>query len=818
MIAYVVVFLAGVALFSNLSVIQRQQSSGASDLSDPTLPVMYIDIGGNKVDRMRGYVQKMDAANMRDGLIPVTTKRSITVSYKAYKNDIRSVSYEVSAPDTGEVVENAKIGHFTADGDYMSATFSLTEPILMNREYPIRFEITTEDETVYYYSRVIQRSDPVTDKYVQFVYNFYEGCMNPSGSSDLNAYLETDNTITNNSYTTVDIKSSLTQVCWGTLNPRIFRKAVPTIKAISGETCTITNDYLISADGDAGTEIYHVWEYYRLRYYNGKMMLLNYNRKALQCYDGSSRAALNANGVVLGVAEKDVQYLSNDTSDTVAFVQDNALWEYNNPAQKLVCVFSFHDTGSGSDERDDSGDYGIRIVRVSEGGGMDFVVYGYMSRGPHEGRSGVSVCHYNAETSTVTERAFVPYNRGFEQLKDDMGRLCYVTPGGNAYFYLQRALYRVDLTTNSTEVILSDINPDCFVSSVTGASIAWMNEMKPDASQTITVMDLNTASQRTVKAAEGTYIKTLGFLNEDILYGVANQSDLVSGVSGNVTFAMNELRIEEFNGTLVKDYRKDGTYITDVSMEPGLAQLTCATKDGSGGYTPAADDNIMNNQQTKSAVTVTLSSSSRQGTTVTLKLPGAVSSLNPSVSGFRLRLGQKDPAAIAYAEKDDYPLYYVYTQGLLQEVCTDPEKAVTDADAGTGIVLNQDSQYIYERGNKQTKTNLNNEDIPSVFLSGEMNADQLQSGAGGDTTVLNLTGCTLDQVLYLVSQGNAVVTRLADGKTAVIVGYDRYNTLLYNFDTGEHYYMGIKDSTKSMEQGGNVFVSYVESPATVKNG
>ena len=89
----------------------------------------------------------------------------------------------------------------------MSATFSLTEPILMNREYPIRFEITTEDETVYYYSRVIQRSDPVTDKYVQFVYNFYEGCMNPSGSSDLNAYLETDNTITNNSYTTVDIKS-----------------------------------------------------------------------------------------------------------------------------------------------------------------------------------------------------------------------------------------------------------------------------------------------------------------------------------------------------------------------------------------------------------------------------------------------------------------------------------------------------------------------------------------------------------------------------------------------------------------------------------
>ena len=50
----------------------------------------------------------------------------------------------------------------------------------------------------------------------------------------------------------------------------------------------------------------------------------------------------------------------------------------------------------------------------------------------------------------------------------------------------------------------------------------------------------------------------------------------------------------------------------------------------------------------------------------------------------------------------------------------------------------------------------------------------------------------------------------------MIVGYDRYNTLLYNFDTGEHYYMGINDSTEAMLKGGNVFVSYLESRPTVK--
>jgi hypothetical protein len=133
-----------------------------------------------------------------------------------------------------------------------------------------------------------------------------------------------------------------------------------------------------------------------------------------------------------------------------------------------------------------------------------------------------------------------------------------------------------------------------------------------------------------------------------------------------------------------------------------------------------------------------------------------------------------------------------------------------------GIVLNDEGQYIYERGNKQTKTELNNADIPEAFLSGEIRADQLQNMCDENIKVLDLSGCTLDQVLYQLSQGRAVVTRLGDGSVAVIVGYDRYNTLQYNFETGEHFYMGINDSTNAMLEGGNVFVSYIESRATIK--
>ena len=810
------VYVAGVVVFSSLSMLGRQQAVSASDLADPTLPVMCVDVNGNKVDRMYGYVTEMDARNMRGALIPMTTKRAVTISYKAFKNSVRAVSYEVSTPDTGAVVENAKIGNFRQDGEYMTATFSLSEPILMNREYPIRFTLQTDGGSVYYYARVIQRSDPITDKYVQFVYDFYEGCTNPAGAGDLNTYLETDDTITNNSFTSVNIKSSFSQVTWGSLKPQIYRKAVPTIREINSTTCSLTTEYLISAEGTGGQEIYRVNEFYRLRYYNGRMMLLDFYRNAQQVFDGSAEGAINAQGVVLGVADRTVHYASNSTSDAVAFVQDGALWEFSSSGDKLAKVFSFRDVSAASDERYDNSDYGIRIIRVSEGGGIDFVVYGYMSRGEHEGMSGVSVCHYNSESTSVTEKAFIPYGKSFEQLESDMDRLCYINHNNEAYLYLNRTVYRISLTLATTSIVLTDIHPDCFVSASDHSMIGWMDEMAPSGSRILTEMNLETGTTRSIEAEEGTYLKALGFLNADFLYGIADETDLMRGISGNVVFAMKELKIEDFGGNVIKDYRHDGIFVTDVLMEPGLAQLTRVERTASG-YQEVQTDNIINNrQESGSAVQVALGSNTRQGVTVTLKMPRVVGNLHPTVASARIKYVQGGPSKLETPAEEDFTLYYVYALGTLQAELTDPGEAVRLADENVGVVLNNRGQYVYERGNKEAKNELANGDIPEAVLSGSIDADEIAAAAGSGITVLDLTGCTLEQVLYQLSQGRAVVTKLADGSTTVIVGYDRYNTLLYNYDTGEHYYMGINDSTASMLEGGNIFVSYLESRSTVK--
>ena len=89
--------------------------------------------------------------------------------------------------------------------------------------------------------------------------------------------------------------------------------------------------------------------------------------------------------------------------------------------------------------------------------------------------------------------------------------------------------------------------------------------------------------------------------------------------------------------------------------------------------------------------------------------------------------------------------------------------------------------------------------------------DALATALGEDYTVLNLTGCTLDQVLYQVCKGNPVIAKVNDTVNVVVIGYNTYNTILYYPETGEYGYYGINDSTNLFLEAGNVFVGYMEN-------
>ena len=79
-----------------------------------------------------------------------------------------------------------------------------------------------------------------------------------------------------------------------------------------------------------------------------------------------------------------------------------------------------------------------------------------------------------------------------------------------------------------------------------------------------------------------------------------------------------------------------------------------------------------------------------------------------------------------------------------------------------------------------------------------------------DMEVLDLSGCSLDSVLYFVSRGYPVLTMTEGNSAALIVGYDSKNTILYTPVTGETYKMGLNDTKAYFDSCGNRYIGYIE--------
>lgn len=808
------IFIGGVVGFSTL--MNQNTTQISREMEEATLPVMCIDYNGYKINRMYGYTQEIQQETLRDGLVPLTTDRNITVSYQAYDNEIDSITYEVTNLIDGSVLENAKVGNFKKDGDYMTATFSLQQSILMNQEYGLKFTIHMNDKDVNYYTRIVQRASLNTDQYIEFAYSFYEKCMNREAASELNTYLETSEVVANNSYTSININSSFNQVTWGSLKPSIYRKAVATIKEINESTGSIVLEYMITAqDSDGNDEYYYVTDFFRMRYYQSRIMLLDFERNTQQVFDGVG-GDLSTKGIEMGIASKSLEYESNESSTIAAFVQTGELWSYNSSADKLAKIFSMR-SSEASDYRDAYGENNIKIVRVEEGGDVDFVVYGYMNRDEHEGKVGISIWHYSAERNSAEELIFIPSVRSYEYVEKDIEKLSYVNRSGNLYLYLENTIYKVSLNEMAYEIILEDVNPDCFFASNDQSQIAWMAEMEENASSSVVVMNLEKEEQRTITAGTGEKIKAVGFMNDDFIYGFANDADILTDTAGNTVFGIHSLMIDSVDGERIKDYQSDGVWISNVTIEEGLIELERVAKT-EFGYVPTTTDNIMNNKQSDTdTVIVRASNESRRGTVITLIFANPITNRNPLVTASKVLVTEvENTMTLERPLEDGTPIYYVYAKGGLTGIYSKPADAIIEADSQVGVVLNDDQQYIWERGNSQTENELNNEDIPEAVLTGTMDEAALQEALGDSADVMNLTGCTLEEVLYQLSADRAVIARKPDGTTVVIVGYDRYNTLWYDYATGEHTYYGINDSTNLFLSAGNVFLSYVEKPAAKK--
>ena len=801
-----VIFVLGVTVTAVL--MDSQSTDDRSDMNNPTLPEVMVDFGGTLSNLMHGYRQPMQADFVRDCVTPLDTTKTLTLAVRPYDAQVDSLSYEIRSSDGRKVIENRKIKNLEKADSYLRASIEITSGLLMNQEYSMQITLETDKGDAYYYTRVVSRSSTNVAEYVKFAGEFAKMCMDKATADQLAPYLEsTDSSVKN--YAEINIQSPLANISWGKLSPKMVRAGIPDVKDINETTGSISLEYEISMTDDNGaTEYYRVTDFFRMRYTESRIMLLDFKRTTGQIFDPTLGATITDAGLLLGIRDKAVDYVTSKEGTVTAFVQEGTLWTYAPETGKFVNVFSFR-REENSDSRDTDTSHGIKILTVKENGDVDFMVYGYMSRGDREGYSGVGIYHYNNDQTTVEERVFIPSTESYDFLKSDMGTLSYVNKNNQFFLVIAKDLYQINIDESNYKILAEGINSDDFVVSDTNAHAAWLVAEGENAGK-IEMMDFDSQKSRLIAPGEGQELRTLGFMNEDLIYGTLLSGDVLTDENGHATEGLSSFRIEDFDGNVKKEYRQDGLYIVNVTVGQTLMEFRLAEK-VNNTYKVKKKDNIMNNGSTAAKlVTIEQITSDRRGTLVRMAFEESPDSDKPLILRAKMRTVDEKVVKLD-VETPEEEVYYVYGGGGLDSTWTNPAQALKQADAVTGVVLNRAQQYVWERGNLKTQITLNTEDIPEIIRSGSWDKKALQEGLGDTGTIIDLSGCSLENILYEISAQRAVIAKTGKDTSTVIVGYDEYNTWLLDPKTGEVKPYGMNDSTKLFAKAGNVFITYLEA-------
>lgn len=801
------VFLLGTA--GTALLLNSESTDNRSDFNDAVFPEVMVDMNDTLINRMYGYAQPMQADFTRDSVTPLDTSKKLTFKVNPYDSEVKSFSYEIRTSDGSKVLENKKIKNLLKEDQYLSVDVEIGSDLRMNQEYSMQIALELDEGTAYYYTRVVSRSQVHASDYAAFVKYFYEACLDKESADALGSYLEPQTTGAATNYSGININSSLSEISWGNLAPQLCQEGIPVIKEINETTASVVLEYqLTSQNDDEETELYDVKEFYRMKYQDTRIYLLDFQRSANQVFDGTL-PVYEDDGIILGVRDKNVEYMMNDAATVIAFVQEGDLWSYSPGNEKVNQVFSFRKLKDG-DFRDSRTQHDIKIVRVTDEGDIDFVLYGYMNRGSHEGYEGIAVYHYNRDKNVAEERAFIPVSESFEFLKKDLEKLSYVNEKNELFLILAKNLYRINIEENSSEILEKGIKNANFVSSDNNDHAAWLVS-EGDEKGNIKEIDFDTCKTRLIAPQKGQRLRTVGFMNEDLIYGMLNKEDILTDEEGHKSVGIRILRIEDFEGNVKKEYRKDGLYITDISVGNTLIEFELSAKSGETSYVAQKKDTIMNNKKAAAnTVKIELISASRTG--VRVKLVFNTTKQTDSPLAMYAKVSSSDRKDIVLDTQIPQEIaYYVYGQGGLDGIYTDPAKAVLRADTLGGVVLNRTQQYVWERGNKKTKMQIDTEEIPEIVLQGTYDIKTLKKSLKKTGTVIDLSGCSLDSVLYEISAQRPVIAKTGADTSVVIVGYDEYNTWLYDPVKKETYPYGMNDSTDLFQKAGNVFITYIET-------
>ena len=806
-----VIFLLAIAVYFmwNQRNTEKNEVMVYTSMDEASLPVVYTQMYGRNMNLLHGYVQDMGQTVSREALTVLPQDRNLNLGIEDYKGSITGIKYEVRSLDLSRLVERTSLSKWDQEDGTVKASLPIQNLLTKDKEYLLILTLdTSENGTLYYYTRIMWTDSTNGKDMIDFAFDFTTKTFNYDQARDLTTYLETNNTEDNTSLGHVSIRSSFSQLTWGGLSMEPVGEIRATLKDLDGVMCSVSLEYQAARKGagDDG-ELYEVEDSFTMKWDSRRIYLMDFERTTNQIFSGQ-KELFSGKRITLGITNPDeVQTRKSPGGNCIAYGINRDLWTYDQKQSHAVKVFSFR---SGKDDGLRSGynQHDIKILSVSDNGDVDFLVYGYMNRGIHEGSMGIALYRYSSKENAIGERFFTPVTSSFEMLKEDVDQLSHLGTNGMLYLMAGRAVYGIDLNSNEYMVLADSLSEGGYAVSSTERHFAWQEGSDIYGAGVIHLMDLDTGIKREIGGGEDNKYRPLGFVGDDFIYGIAKAGDIWSQNGRVMDAPMYRIEIMDQSGSIVKKYEQDQFSIADVTVDGSRIHLTQVVKMGDQSYSVSKQDTIVCNQEISDEELKGIGwyASEDRKKIYFVQLEQEASSKNVSIAV---------PKKVAYETTEVVELksrpqnqdnrFLAYAGGHYLGSSRSFVKALDLAYERMGVVTDQNHEILWNRVNRPPVKSMKNPMKKGGAFFRNLQ-DFAENGVKEGVFMIDARGAELNQILYFIGQGCPAAAYTGQGGYVLLSGYDQYNVTLYNPETGDSQKMGLNDAAAYFSALGNDFV------------
>lgn len=830
-VVLIMIFFGALFLFGRNMETDMDEVTEEVSVAEETYPYLLIQTQGHTVNTLYGYSASLDARTVRESVTPLDANRKMTLFISEAKSRLINLEYRVIDKETGEVYSSKEIHAIAENQKKIDIVFDYN--FKTSTEYILDIKANIDKgKTIHYYTRLkYYLDDSHLDEKLKFVKKFHKDTFSPSKGEELGRYLEPDSKNRNSSLAHVDITSSSDLVTWSGMSPKVVSDELITIKEYNMETACIQYNYFVQASTASGKETYHIKEFYRVRHASGQNFLLNFDRSMEAEFD-VGLASTKLSQLKLGITEDNAsKMLTNKKEDKLYFARDGILYQYDMKANRVIKIFSAFSEKASYNYRGYN-EQGIRLLKVDEKDTLYFCAYGYFPRGRYEGDVAVVLFEYTAE-GKLEEMVYMPMSTTFQQLHADFEEYGYVSSRGIYYFTVANTVYAYNMSGKRLEKIAENVKEKSFMTMEGINCYTWSSSLATGYGESITIYNLESDEKTMLyRPNEKSYIRLLGVIEDNIVYGFVKKSDIGKMKDGSTVIPCYELYIAGTTGEVKRKYNKSNAFIQKIDCKGNVLNMTLCKK-VRGKYVKSGEDTILNNSpKEESAFRYTSRVTTKSLTEWYICFPSSFEMKAQPRWGVPVT-DMKTSERYVRLESPKIAKYYVYAGGRITDSYESAAVAIREADKQMGVVVSSNHQVVWERSGAFLQNTIGGIEMTHagkgvsnlaacahmVLKANHYDVRAKDIDMKADTAYemlakylqrpVNLKNCTLEEILYFVSGNKPVIAMISDNKAVVIAGYTTTQLTIYNPQSGKKETVSRASYEKIFEEAGNRFISYM---------